>query len=48
MYEKMYRILFNAVTDAMELIEQQKYQEALNLLEGSARSTEEVYISQES
>lgn len=48
MYKKMYHTLFNAITDAMELIEQQKYQEALNLLEGATRSTEETYISRES
>lgn len=46
MYEKMYHTLFNAITDAMELIERQKYQEALNLLERATRNTEETYISQ--
>lgn len=46
MYEKMYYKLFNAVTDAMELMEQQKYQEALTLLEQASRETEEIYISQ--
>ena len=33
MYEKMYHILFNAVTDAMEMIENQEYQRALILLD---------------
>lgn len=46
MYEKMYYKLFNAVTDAMEPMEQQKYQEALTLLEQASRDTEEIYISQ--
>lgn len=46
MYEKMYHILFNAITDAMELMEQQKYQEALTLLEQASREAEETYISQ--
>lgn len=46
MYEKMYHTLFNAVTDAMDLMEQQKYQEALTLLEQASREAEEIYISQ--
>ena len=46
MYEKMYYTLFNAVTDAMELMEQQKYQEALTCLEEASRETEEIYISE--
>ena len=29
MYEKMYHILFQAVTEAMELLEAREYQEAL-------------------
>lgn len=46
MYEKMYHRLFNAITDAMELMEQQKFQEAMFLLELATRDTEETYISQ--
>ena len=46
MYEKMYYTLFNSVTDAMELMEQQKYQEALSRLEQASRDTEEIFISQ--
>lgn len=46
MYEKMYYVLFHAVTDAMELMEKQKYQEALTRLEEASRETEEIYISQ--
>ncbi len=46
MYEKMYHTLFNAVTDAMDLMKQQKYQEALTLLEQASREAEEIYISQ--
>lgn len=45
MYEKMYHILFHAVTDAMELIEKQSCQEALTKLEQACREAEEVYIS---
>lgn len=46
MYKKMYYALFNAVTDAMELIEKQQYQEALTRLELACQDTEEMYISQ--
>ena len=46
MYEKMYYTLFHAITDAMEQIEQQKYQEALSRLELACRDAEEIYISQ--
>ncbi len=47
MYKKMYYILFNAITDAMELMEAHQYQEAVTLLERATRETEEIYISQE-
>ena len=46
MYEKMYYKLFNAITDAMELLEKQEYQAALTLLERATQATEEIYISQ--
>lgn len=46
MYEKMYYILFHAITDAMEKIERQEYQEALSRLELACRDAEETYISQ--
>lgn len=46
MYEKMYHILFNAITDAMDLMEEQKYQEAMTLLEQASRDAEEVYIAE--
>ena len=46
MYEKMYHILFNAITDAMEEIEGHQYQEALDRLELACREAEEVYISE--
>ena len=45
MYEKMYHKLFHAVTDAMELMKNQKYQEALTRLELASRDAEETYIS---
>lgn len=46
MYEKMYYTLFNAVTDAMDLMERQEFQEALSRLEQASREAEEIYISQ--
>lgn len=46
MYEKMYYTLFHAITDAMEVIEQQKYQQALSRLELACRDAEEIYVSQ--
>ena len=47
MYEKMYYTLFHAVTDAMELIETQRCQEALSRLELTCRNAEELYLSQD-
>lgn len=46
MYEKMYYTLFHAITDAMELMENREYQEALIRLEQACRDAEETYISQ--
>ena len=46
MYEKMYHILFNAITHAMDRIEEHNDQEALIILERACREAEEVYISQ--
>ena len=46
MYEKMYHLLFRAVTDSMDLLEEQKYQEALTRLELASRDAEEVYMSE--
>ena len=43
---KMYHLLFHAVTDAMDLMEEQKYQEALSLLERASRDAAEVYMSE--
>lgn len=46
MYEKMYHILFRAITDAMDMIEAKQYQGALSRLEMAAREAEEVYIAE--
>ena len=48
MYQKMYHILFNAITDAMEMIERQEYQGALSCLEKACLDAEEVYVLQPS
>lgn len=45
MYEKMYYTLFHAITDAMELMEKQQYQEAMTRLEQASRDAEDIYIS---
>lgn len=45
MYEKMYHILFSAITDAMDQIEAHDDQKALITLERACREAEEVYIS---
>ncbi len=43
---KMYYTLFQAIADAMELIEGQNYQEALTRLELASQETEQTYITQ--
>lgn len=46
-YEKLYHILFNAITDALELIEQRSYGSAERALEAAQRRTEELYVENE-
>ena len=46
MYEKMYYTLFQAIADAMELIEEQNYQEALTRLELASLESKQTYILQ--
>jgi hypothetical protein len=46
MYEEMYRTLMAAVADAMDLLEEREYQQALTVLEEASRETEETYIGQ--
>lgn len=46
MYEKMYHKLAGAVVEAMDLVEAQEYQRALELLERAGQEAEEIYISQ--
>lgn len=47
-YEKMYHLLFNAITDALEQIEQQNFGSAKDLLITAQQQAEEIYITAES
>lgn len=47
MYKKMYYHLFNAATKAIELMEQQEFQAALDCLVLAQKDTEEIYMSNE-
>ena len=44
-YKKMYTTLFNAVTDALRLMEKGNSAEAIALLKQAQQSTEEQYIN---
>ena len=44
MYEKMYHILFNAITDSLEESRQMNFGHAALLLEEAQRQAEEVYM----
>ncbi len=46
-YEKMYHLLFNAATDALEQIEQQNFGSAKDLLIAAQQQAEEIYITAE-
>ena len=46
-YEKLYHLLFNAITDALEQMEQQNYGTAKNLLITAQQEAEEIYITAE-
>lgn len=45
MYQKMYTTLFNAITDALELMEKGSSAEAALLLKQAQQSTEDQYIN---
>ncbi len=47
-YEKLYHLLFNAITDALEQMEQQNYGSAKDLLITAQQEAEEIYMSAES
>lgn len=46
-YDKMYSLLFNAITDALEQIEQQNFGSAKELLISAQQQAEEIYITAE-
>ncbi len=46
-YQKMYATLFNAITDAVECIQQDNYGTAKEVLIQAQQETEELYISAE-
>ena len=46
-YEKLYHLLFNAITDALEQMEQQNYGTAKDLLITAQQKAEEIYMSAE-
>ena len=43
-YEKMYHLLFNAITDALEQMEKQNLGSAKDLLTTARQKTEEIYM----
>ncbi len=47
-YDKMYSLLFNAITDALEKIEKQNLGDAKDILIAAQQKTEEIYMSAES
>lgn len=46
-YEKLYHLLFNAITDALEQMEQQNYGSAKDLLIAAQQTAEDIYITAE-
>ena len=43
-YEKMYHLLFNAITDALEQMEKKNLGSAKDLLTTAQQKTEEIYM----
>ena len=43
-YEKLYYLLFNAITDALEQMDAQNYGEAKKTLISAQQKAEEIYI----
>ena len=43
-YQKMYTMLFNAITDALEQMEKQNLGSAKDLLTTAQQKTEEIYM----
>ena len=47
-YQKLYTLLFNAITDAVRQLEQQNFGAAKDILIASQQQAEEQYISDQS
>ena len=45
-YEKMYHLLFNAITDALTQLEAQNYGDVKDALISAQQKAEEIYITQ--
>ena len=43
-YQKLYTLLFNAITDAVELLDEENLQEAKSLLIDAQQKAEDMYI----
>ena len=46
-YEKLYHLLFNAITDALEQMEKENYGTAKETLIAAQQTAEEIYITAE-
>ena len=46
-YEKMYHLLFNAITDALNQLEAQNYSDVKDALISAQQKAEEIYITAE-
>ena len=46
-YEKLYHLLFNAITDALEQMEKQNFGTAKETLIAAQQEVEEIYITAE-
>ena len=46
-YEKLYHLLFNDITDALEQMGSQNYGDAKELLVAAQQKAEEIYITAE-
>ena len=47
MYEQLYHLLFNSITDALELLEKGNIWDAKTLLKNAQCKAEDIYISYE-
>ena len=46
-YDKMYSLLFNAITDALEMLEKQNFGDAKYILISAQQKAEEIFITAE-